>query len=100
MYIVNLENLSNDELKKRLAFQIKLKIWQMSVVNVDIQDYYTKEQELQNILKENWKDYWKRVKPILKILKEEFRKEVEQGILLDGLTKLINSNTENISHFV
>ena len=30
------------------------------------------------------------------MLKEEFKKEVEQGILLDGLTKLINSNTENI----
>ena len=33
-------------------------------------------------------------------LKEEFRKEVEQGILLDGLTKLINSNTENMTTLV
>ena len=60
----------------------------------------TKEQELPNILRENWKEYRKRVKPILQKLKEEFRKEVEQGILLDGLTKLINSNTENMTSLV
>ena len=53
-----------------------------------------------NILRENWKEYRKRVKPILQKLKEEFRKEVEQGILLDGLTKLINSNTENMTTLV
>ena len=51
-------------------------------------------------MKENSKEYRKIVKPILKILKEEFRKEVEQGILLDGLTKLINSNTENMTSLV
>ena len=56
----------------------------------------TKEQELPNILRENWKEYRKRIKPILKILKDEFRKDLEQGVLLDGLTKLINSNTENM----
>ena len=39
----------------------------------------------------------KRIKPILKILKDEFRKDLEQGVLLDGLTKLINSNTENMN---
>ena len=32
----------------------------------------------------------------MRALKEEFNKDIEQGILLDGLTKLINSNTENI----
>ena len=57
----------------------------------------TKEQELPNILKENWKKYRKRFKLILKILKDEFRKDLEQGVLLDGLTKLINSNTENMN---
>ena len=60
----------------------------------------TKEQELPNILKENWKEYRKRIKPILKILKEEFKKDIEQGIILDCLTKLINSNTENMMSLV
>ena len=36
------------------------------------------------------------MKPILKIMKEEFKKDVEQGILLQGLTDLINSNTESM----
>ena len=30
----------------------------------------------------------------------EFKKDVEQGILFDGLTKLNNSNTENITKFI
>ena len=60
----------------------------------------TKEQELPNILRENWKEYHKRVKPILKILKEEFKKDLEQGILLQGLTDLINSNTENMTKLI
>ena len=50
-----------------------------------------------NILRENLKEFYKRVKPILKILKEEFKKDLEQGVLLEGLTKLINSNTENMN---
>ena len=49
----------------------------------------TKDAELPNILKKNWEEYRKRVKPILKILKEEFKNDIEQGIILVGLTKLI-----------
>ena len=36
----------------------------------------------------------------MRALKEEFNKDIEQGILLDGLTKLINSNTENITKLI
>ena len=36
----------------------------------------------------------------MRALKEEFKKNIEQGILLVGLTKLINSNTENITKLV
>ena len=57
----------------------------------------TKEQELPNILRESWKQFNKRVKPVLKVLKEEFRKDLEQGILLEGLRELINSNTETMN---
>ena len=38
----------------------------------------TQKQELPNILKENWKEYKKRIKPILRVLKEEFNKDIEQ----------------------
>ena len=40
------------------------------------------------------------IKPILKILKKEYKKDIEQGVLLDGLTKLINSNTQNMTSLV
>ena len=110
MSIVNLENLLNDELKKRLASQINIEDWadecskcgypRVLHKELHTQAACTKEQDLPNILKENWKEYRKRIKPILKILKEEFNKDIEQGILLDGLTKLINSNTENMTSLV
>ena len=110
MSIVNLENLSNDELKKRLASQINIedcadecsKCEYPRVLHKGLhrEAACTKEQELPNILRENWKEYRKRVKPILQKLKEEFIKEVEQSIFLDGLTKLINSNTENMTKLV
>ena len=51
-------------------------------------------------MKKNWEEFKKRVKPILKILKEEFKKDIEQAFLLDGLTKLINSNTENMTKLI
>ncbi len=47
-------------------------------------------------MRENWKAYTQRVKPILKMMKEDTRKEMEQGVLLQGLRELIDSNTENI----
>ena len=40
------------------------------------------------------------MKPILKMMKEGFKKDVEQGALLQGLTDLINSNTESISKLI
>ena len=52
--------------------------------------------EVPNILKENWKAYTQRVKLILRMIREEAMKEKEQGVFLQGLEKLIASNTENI----
>ena len=40
------------------------------------------------------------MKPILKIMKEDFKKDVEQGVLLQGLTDLFNSNTENMEKMI
>ena len=60
----------------------------------------TQEKEVPNILRENWKEYNTRMKPILKIMKEDFKKDVEQGILLQGLMDLINSNMENMKKLI
>ena len=110
MSIVELKNLSNDDLKKCLASQIDIEDWRYEcnkcgypkLLHKELhrEAACTQEQEVPNVLKKNWEEFKKRVKPILKILKEEFKKDIEQGILLDGLTKLINSNTENMTKLI
>ena len=96
--IVDLKNLTNDNLKKPLALQIALEDWtdecsKCGYPKLLYKDYVlhhdvacTQEMDVPNILRENWKEFNKRVKPILKIMKEEFKKDLEQGILLQGLT--------------
>ena len=36
----------------------------------------------------------------MKIIKEEFKKDIEQGMLLQGLKDLINSNTERMGKLI
>ena len=59
----------------------------------------TRQEEVPNILRENWKAYTQRVKPILKIIQTEREKEIEQGTFLKGIEKLMASNTENMKSF-
>ena len=40
-----------------------------------------------------WDEYKKRIKPVLKALKEDIKKDLQEGILLKGLKDLIESNT-------
>ena len=67
MSIVELKSLSNEDLKKRLASQIDLEDWTDECSNCGYprllhkklhrEAACMKEQELPNILKENWKEY-------------------------------------------
>ena len=89
MSIVILENLSYDKLKKRLVSQINLDDWADECVKCGYPKLLhkelhnacacTKEQEVSNILIKNWAEYRKRIKPLLKELKEAKRKDIEQG---------------------
>ena len=60
----------------------------------------TQEQEVPNILIKNWAEYRKRIKPLLREFNKAKRKNVEQGVLLEGLTKLIDSNKESMPTLV
>ena len=110
MSVVELKNLSNDDLKKHLASLIDIEDWtdecgkcgypRLLHKELHQETACSREQEVPNVLKKNWDEYKKRVKPILRALKEEFKKDIEHGILLDVLTKLINSNTENITKLI
>ena len=48
-----------------------------------------------------WSELKKRVKPILVTLKADFKKEAEQGVLLEGLERLITmisgQNVDNMN---
>ena len=110
--IVPQDNLLNDDLKKHLASQIALEDWtdecgKCGYPKLLHKDYVlhrdavcAQEREVPNILRENWREYNTRMKPILKMMKEELKKDVEQGVLLQGLTDLINSNTENMKKLI
>ena len=47
------------------------------------------EREPPDVVMKVWTEFKRRVKPILATLKEEYKKEAEQSVLLDGLTRLI-----------
>ena len=107
--IVQLDNLSNEVLRKRLASQIALMDWiyecsKCGYPRLLHKDYVlyreptcTQGMEVPNILRENWKAYTQRVKPILRTIQTEREKEIEQGTFLKGIEKLMASNTESIS---
>ena len=81
--IVNLDNLSNDNLRKRLDSQIALTDWidecsKCGYPRLLHKDYVlhrdatcTRGMEVPNTLRDNWKDYTQRVKPILKLMQTE-----------------------------
>ena len=85
--VLELKNLSNEDLKKRLASQIYVEDWTDECgkcgyprplhKELHCEAACTQKQELPNILKENWKEYRKRIKPILKTLKEDFKKNIQ-----------------------
>ena len=97
--------MSTEDLKKKLSEQVDLEDWKdecgkcgypcLLHRELHREAACTQKQELPDVLRENWKEYRERIKPILRIFKEEFKKDIEQGVLLNGLTKLIESNTQN-----
>ena len=114
MSILNLDNLSNEELKKRLASQVNLDDWaddcgkcgypRLLHKELHRASACTQEQEVPNILNKNWTKNRKRIKPLLRELKEASHKDAEQGVLLEELEKLITESrkldTENTTTLV
>ena len=80
--VIDLKNLTNDDSKKRLASQIALEDWtdecgKCGYPKLLHKDYVlhhdaacAQEREVSNILRENWREYNTRMKPILKMMKE------------------------------
>ena len=81
MSIVDLDLMLNDELKKRVASLVSLEDWadkcnkcgRPALLHRD-RECTTQEQEPPDIVNKIWSDYRMRVKPILKTLKDVFKK--------------------------
>ena len=97
MSVVDLESLSNDNLKKLIGDLVSLEDWSdecgacrhPSLLQKDGPCTRQKREPL-HVVNKIWSELRRRIKPILATLKQDFRKEVEQSVLLDGITRLIN----------
>ena len=106
--VVDLDTMSNDDLRKRIASLISLEDWadecgicgRPSLLHRD-GPCTRKERESPDVVIKIWSDFKKRVKPFLATLKTDFQKEAEQGVLLDGLQRLITQisgqNVDNMN---
>ena len=106
MSLIDLKALNNDDLKKRLTKQIKVENWtdkyskygypKLIHKNLHRDATCTEKQETREALIKYQDEFTKRVKPALKALKEDQKKDMQEGILLEGLKELLDSNAKNI----
>ena len=94
MSVVDLETLSNDELRKRIASLISLEDWSDSCGACGIPSllhkdgpYTRQEQEPPDVVMNICTELKRRVKPIIATLKADNRKEAEQSVLLDVIER-------------
>ena len=96
MSVVDLELLSNDNLKKLIGSLVSLedcydKCGACRHLTLLYKDgpYTRREREPPDVVKKIWSELRRRVKPILATLKEEYKKEAEQSVLLDSIENYI-----------
>ena len=107
MSVVNLEALSNDDLKKRVASLISLDDWSDECGQCGRPTLLHKggpctrqEKESPETINKIWSEFRKRIKPIVTVLKSEYRKDTEESLLLDGLKKLFVQNADSMNAVV
>ena len=96
MSVINLNMLSNNELKKKVGALFSLDNWSDECGNCKRPSLLHKggpctrpEKEPPDVITRIWSELKKRIKPTVAVLKADFRKEAEYGLLLDGLKKLL-----------
>ena len=111
MSVVNLESLSNNDLKKRIASLVSLDDWNDECGQCGRPTLLHKggpcmrqERESSHVVMKIWSEFGKRAKPIITIMKSDFKKEAEDSLLLEGLKRLLvqisEQNTENMNIIV
>ena len=96
MSVIDLKTLSNDKLKQKISALISLDDWTDEYLQykrpvlLHREGACTRqEKEPPDVIMEICSELRKRVKPIISVLKTEIRKETEDGLLFDGLKKLV-----------
>ena len=96
MSVINLESLSKDDLKKKIASLVSLDYWSDECCQCGQRLLLHKrglcmrqEKESSDVVMKIWSELWKRVKPIITVLKSDFKKKAEDGMLLDRLKRLL-----------
>ena len=106
MSVVDLELLSNDNLKKLIGSLVSLEDCNdecgacgcPTLLHKDV-PCTRRGREPPDVVNKIWSELRRRVKPIMSTLKEEYKKEAEQNVLLDGIEHLLTQILgQNISH--
>ena len=91
-FVIDLETMSNNNLKLSVASLVSLEDWADEYGACGHPALLHRggpctqaERESPDLVCKIWTEFKRRVKPILATLKAEYRKEVEQSVLLDGL---------------
>ena len=99
MSVIDLNTLNQNDLKKSLLEQINIEEWidkctkcgypKLIHKKMHRDAACTGEKEKQDVLCKNLEEYTKRIRPLLKVIKEDYKKEIQEGLLLKGLKFLI-----------
>ena len=107
MSLVDLDHLDNEDLKKRLISLINiddlpdkcLKYGHPKVLYNELHraTAFTNECEYDDEMYKIWSEYCKRCRPLLKLIKENTKKDAKEDILLEGLERLMtNISNQNM----
>ena len=111
MSVVDLDTLSNDELKKRVASLICIDDWSDECGQCGRPSLLHRggpctrsEKEPPDVILKIWNDFSTRTKAVVTMVKADWKKETQDSLLLDGLKKVMvqisGQNTDNMNVLV
>ena len=111
MSVVDLDTLSNDELKKRVASLISIDDWSDACGQCGRPSLLHRggpctrsEKEPPGVILKIWSDFRKKIKSVVTMVKADWKKETEDSLLLEGLKRAMvqisGQNTENMNVLV
>ena len=108
MSVVDLDTLSNDELKKRVASLISIDDWSDACGQCGRPSLLHRggpctrsEKEPPDVILKIWNEFRTRTKAVVTMVKSDWKKETQDSLLLDGLKKVMvqisGQNTDNMN---